>query len=131
MIGKIMKYNWEIDSSDKIIIGNDVWIGQGVTIIKKHGIKIGNGAVIGAGALVTKDVPDYAIVVGTPARIMKYRFESRVIEELQKIQWWDFPLDVIKDKWKLMSSDMDDNTITELWKIKEKLVCIYMEKRLL
>ena len=121
MIRKIMKQNFEIDTSEKIIIGNDVWIGQGVTIIKKHGIKIGNGAVIGAGSLVTKDVPDYAIVVGTPARIMKYRFEPGIIEELQKIEWWDFPLDVIKDKWKLLSANMDNNTITELWKIKEEL----------
>lgn len=52
---------------------------------------------------------------------MKYRFEPGIIEELQKIEWWDFPLDVIKDKWKLLSANMDNNTITELWKIKEEL----------
>lgn len=116
-----MKKDWKVDTSEKIIIGNDVWIGQGVTIIKKHGIRIGNGAVIGAGTLVTKDVPDYAIVVGTPARIIKYRFKPEVIEELIKIQWWDFPFDVIKCNWELLSRNQDSKTIDELWKIKESL----------
>lgn len=84
-------------------------------------IKISNGTVIGAGALLTKDVPDYAIVVGTPARVMKYRFEPEIIEELQKIQWWDFTLAVIKEKWKLISTNVDNNTISKLWKIKERI----------
>lgn len=56
----------------KVVIGNDIWIGQNVTILR--GVKIGNGVVIGAGAVVTKNVPDYAIVVGLPAKVMKYRF---------------------------------------------------------
>lgn len=123
MLGKIMKKDWKVDTSEKIIIGNDVWIGQGVTIIKKRGIRIGNGAVIGAGTLVTKDVPDYAIVVGTPARVIKYRFEPEVIEELIKIQWWDFPFDVIKCNWELFSRNQDSKTIDELWKIKEDNKC--------
>ena len=76
-------------------IGNDVWIGNNVLI--KGGISIGNGAVIGMGSVVTKDVPPYAIVAGVPAKIIKYRFEREIIEELIKIKWWDWPLDKIQD----------------------------------
>lgn len=70
-----------------IIIGNDVWIGQNSMI--KDGVKIGNGAVVGAGALVTKDVPPYAVVGGVPARIIKYRFPLDVIDKIMDINWWD------------------------------------------
>lgn len=77
----------------QIIIGNDVWIGEGVTILA--GVKIGNGAVIGAGAVVAKDVPPYAIVVGNPARVVKYRFPKAVIEKLERIKWWYWPWETI------------------------------------
>lgn len=69
------------------IIGNDVWIGENVLI--KGGVKIGDGAVLAMGAVVTKDVPPYAIVGGIPAKIIKYRFSESQIKELQKIQWWN------------------------------------------
>lgn len=68
-------------------IGNDVWIGYGAIIME--GINIGNGAIVGASSIVTKDVPDYAIVVGTPAKIIKYRFEDKTINILNKSKWWD------------------------------------------
>lgn len=77
-----------------IIIGNDVWIGQRAMLI--GGVKIGDGAVVGAGAIVTKDVPPYAIVAGVPARIIRYRFPDKVIAELQSLKWWDMPEDVLK-----------------------------------
>ena len=69
-------------------IGNDVWIGQNVTI--NRGVKIGNGAIIAAFSVVTKDVPAYAIVGGNPAKIIKLRFSPKEIEELQDIQWWNY-----------------------------------------
>lgn len=78
-----------LNEKEKIVveIGNDVWIGENVIIM--GGVKINNGAVIGAGAIVTKDVPAYAIVVGVPAKIIKYRFEVHEIEFLNKLNWWD------------------------------------------
>ena len=70
-----------------IEIGNDVWIGVEAMIL--DGVKVGDGAVVGARAVVTKDVPPYAIVVGVPAKIIKYRFDEIVIKRLLEIKWWN------------------------------------------
>lgn len=76
-----------------IEIGNDVWVGVEAMIM--DGVKVGDGAVVGARAVVTKDVPPYAVVVGQPAKIIKYRFEKEIIERLLEIKWWDFDDDKI------------------------------------
>lgn len=68
-------------------IGNDVWIGEGCYI--KAGVRIGHGAVIGMGSVVTKNVPDYAIVGGNPARMIRMRFPQPIVDGLLKMQWWD------------------------------------------
>lgn len=68
-------------------IGNDVWIGEGGYI--KAGVKIGHGAVIGMGSVVTKDVAPYAIVAGNPAKLIRMRFDKRVIDSFLKMAWWD------------------------------------------
>ena len=73
----------------QIVIGSDVWIGSDALIL--NGVHIGNGAIIGAGSVVAKDVPPYAIVVGNPARIIKYRFDAETIAALQRIKWWNWP----------------------------------------
>jgi len=78
-----------------ITIGNDVWIGTNVTILPS--VHIGNGAVVGAGAVVTKDIPDYAVVVGVPAKVLRYRFSPEEIEALNRIKWWDWPDERIRD----------------------------------
>ena len=69
-------------------IGNDVWLGHN-SIIMPNVTEIGTGAVIGAGAVVNKNVPPYAIVLGNPARIVRYRFEKGIIDELLKSEWWE------------------------------------------
>lgn len=74
----------------RTLLGHDVWVGMGATVIP--GVKIGSGAVIGAGAVVSRDVPDYAVVVGNPARIIKYRFDTMLIERLLEVCWWRFDL---------------------------------------
>jgi acetyltransferase-like isoleucine patch superfamily enzyme len=87
-----------------ITIGNDVWIGAYTKI--KHGICIGDGAIIGAESVVTKNVPPYAIVVGNPARVVRYRFTSEQINQLIEIKWWNWTLDTIKERIKYMA-DVD------------------------
>lgn len=86
-------------------IGSDVWIGNRAQIIS--GVKIGNGAVVAAGAMVTKDVPDYAIVGGIPARIIRYRFSNEEIEFLKKFKWWDKEYNWLNDYHKLFVNIKD------------------------
>ena len=78
----------KIEPLKRTSIGNDVWIGSRVIIMQ--GLKIGTGAVIGAGSVVTKDVPPYAIVAGCPARIIKYRFDEDTIRLLLESRWWEW-----------------------------------------
>lgn len=73
-----------------VTIGNDVWIGQGAFI--KGGVKIGDGAVVAAHAVVVKDVPPYAIVGGVPAKVIRYRCDEATIKELLELKWWDYDL---------------------------------------
>ncbi|KAA6302437.1 MAG: Chloramphenicol acetyltransferase [Candidatus Ordinivivax streblomastigis] len=92
-----------------IFIGNDVWIGTGATILS--GVKIGNGVVICAGAVVTNHIPDYAIVGGVPAKIIKYRFSEEQIKQLNKIAWWDWEDNEIIKNVELLSSNEVDKFI--------------------
>ena len=82
------------DNKGDIIIGNDVWIGYEAVIMT--GVHTGDGAVIAARAVVTKDVPPYTIVGGTPARKIRMRFEEETIAKLQQIQWWNWPVEKIR-----------------------------------
>lgn len=79
-------------------IGNDVWIGANAVIMDN--VKVGHGAVVGAGAIVTKDVPPYAIVVGMPAKVLKYRFSEDQIRFLLDFQWWNKSDQWIRDSYK-------------------------------
>lgn len=71
-----------------VVIGNDVWVAEDALILS--GVTIGDGAVVGARAVVTKNVPPYAIVAGNPARIIKYRFDDETIQKLLAIKWWNW-----------------------------------------
>ena len=84
-----------VANHNQTIIGNDVWISRGAHIMS--GVFIGNGAVIGAHTVVAKNVPPYAIVVGNPARIIKYRFDPETIRKLQAIRWWNWSLEKIHE----------------------------------
>lgn len=77
------------DNKGDIVIGNDVWIGYEAVILA--GVTVGDGAVIGARAVVTKDVPPYTIVGGVPAKPIRMRFDQEMVDALQKIRWWDWP----------------------------------------
>ena len=81
----------------KIHIGNDVWLGKNVIIT--NGANIGNGVIAGAGSIITKDVPDYAVVGGDPARIIKYRYTPEQIFALNKIAWWNWNDDEIRERF--------------------------------
>lgn len=88
--------NLEPDINEKVEIGNDVWIGEACFI--NSGVRIGNGVVVGAHSVVTHDVPDYAIVAGAPAKILRFRFDDKIINRMNKIQWWNLSDETIKEK---------------------------------
>lgn len=87
----VYTYNWDqpTNTDYKIIIGNDVWIGKGVSIIPP--VTIGNGVIVGAYSVVAKDIPPYALVIGNPGRVKRYRFPKEQVTALEQIQWWNWP----------------------------------------
>ena len=82
------------DHKGDIVIGNDVWIGYEAVIMA--GVTIGNGAIIGTRAVVTKDVPPYTIVGGVPAKSIRRRFDQATIEKLEALRWWDWDEEKIR-----------------------------------
>ena len=110
------KHSWvetsAVNPFKRVTIGNDVWIGQRAMIM--GGVKIGNGAVVGAGAIVTKDVPPYAIVAGVPAKIIRYRFPEEVISKLEDSKWWKLPDDVLKENIEFFQKTLGNNNLKQL-----------------
>jgi acetyltransferase-like isoleucine patch superfamily enzyme len=106
--------NDDIISKGDINIGHDVWVGANAIILT--GINIGNGAIVAAGAIVTKDIPPYAIVAGNPAKIIKYRFEEEIINKLQEIKWWDWPIEKIKQNKDFFYSELTNINFVEIIK---------------
>lgn len=91
----------EVEAAD-VWIGSDVWIGTHVTILS--GVTIGHGAVIGANAVVVNDIPPYAVAVGVPARVKRYRFDPVTIERLLAVAWWDWSKAEVQRKAHLLTS---------------------------
>lgn len=112
--------NPDVDEKELCKVGNDVWIAAGAQIL--HKVSVGDGAVIGGGAVVTKDVPPYAIVAGVPAKIIKFRFDEKTIEELMMIKWWNWPEEVILANihW-MIKNDINSDTIERMKEINRSI----------
>ena len=94
-------------------IGNDVWMGAGVIVCRD--VTIGDGCVIGAGAVVTRSIEPYSVVVGVPGRVIKKRFDDQIIERLLKIKWWDLPIPTIRENLSLFrDSCLNEKTLEQL-----------------
>jgi len=91
---------YDLPVKGDIIVGNDVWFGYDSFI--KNGVTIGNGAIIAARSVVVKDVPPFSIVAGNPAKVVKMRFNDKTIARLQKIAWWNWPIEKINRNLQLI-----------------------------
>lgn len=94
-------------------IGNDVWIGESVTLLR--GVNIGTGAVIGANSFVLHDIPPYAVAVGTPAKVIKYRLDDANRELIERTEWWDWPLEKLINHFDDLASINED--IKKMYKL--------------
>lgn len=112
--GLVLKENFSQDLSSKtsVIIEEDVWIGSNTVILP--GVKIGRGSVIGAGSIVTKDVPRYSIVFGNPAKVHSKRFDDEIIQYLEDLKWWDWSIEKIKINKHLFNANLDKCAIKEI-----------------
>jgi phosphonate metabolim protein, transferase hexapeptide repeat family len=106
--------------SEPCTIGNDVWIGSNATVCRN--VNIGDGAVVGAGAVVTHDVEPYTIVAGIPARPLKKRFDDKTIEKLLEIRWWEFGDEIIRNNFNLFNSEPDEEVLYFMQKIRESII---------
>ena len=107
------------EQHDLCSIGNDVWIAAGAIIL--HKVKIGDGAVIGAGAVVTHDVPPYAIAAGVPAKIIGYRCDESIIQDLMLLRWWDWPEEKIQKYMdQLIHRELNAETIAWMKEIAQQ-----------
>lgn len=98
--------DFEEVSKGDIIIGHDVWIGTHVVVLP--GVKINHGAVVAANSVVTCEVPPYAIIGGSPAKVLKYRFDEKKIESLLKLNWWDWDRQKLLESKSLFLTDLND-----------------------
>lgn len=101
-------------------IGNDVWIGAGAIILRKA--RLGDGCIIGAGSVVTRSIPPYAIAVGSPARVIGFRFPQHRIDDLLRIGWWDWPQELIlENKDLLFGSTLTEESFEQMKELSAQL----------
>ncbi|XBB98971.1 CatB-related O-acetyltransferase [Streptococcus thermophilus] len=112
----IMNEKKEGVSKGNIIVDDDVWIGFRSTILS--GVHIGQGAIVAAGSVVTKDVPPYAIVGGVPAKVIKYRFSPEMITELLKVDYNQLTEELVKEHIEDLYRDLEDTS--QLWWFPKK-----------
>lgn len=112
------RLSMELFKSLECVIGNDVWIAAGAHILR--GVHVGNGSIVAAGAVVTKDIPPYTIVGGIPAKIIGKRFSNEIIKRLENIKWWDFnqkQLDLCRE---CFNDNLDEDKIKLLENIRNE-----------
>lgn len=108
-IGKnLFKEKWQNETVSKgdIVLHNDVWVGAHCVVL--GGVTIHNGAIVAANSVVTKDVPAYSIVAGTPAKVIGYRFDELTIQKIQELKWWDWSIEKIKENKELFKDEIND-----------------------
>ncbi len=106
------RYGSDAVSAGGITIGNDVWIGTQCTILT--GVTIGDGAIVAANSVVTSDVPPYAIVGGTPARVLKYRFSQELIDKMLLLKWWDWDIKKIERNKEFFYDDLSVSSFDKI-----------------
>lgn len=104
--------------SNPCVIGNDVWIAANACVLR--GVKIGDGAVVAAGAVVTENVEPYTIVAGVPAKPIKKRFDDEIITLLNRSNWWNLPIDVIKEYYGIFNEVPSQDNLIKLIDICKK-----------
>lgn len=97
-------------------IGNDVWIGCNSTVLR--GVTIGDGAVIGANSLVNTSIPPFAIAVGSPAKVIKFRFSPEIISGLMQTKWWNLPFEIIAANTELFAREPDAEVIAKIGELQ-------------
>jgi virginiamycin A acetyltransferase len=105
----------DLPSRGDTVVGNDVWIGGNATIMP--GVRIGHGAIVSTGSVVTQDVPDYAVVGGNPAVHIKDRFSEAEVAALVRIAWWDWPISVVTEHLRTIAA----GTVEQLQEIADRL----------
>ena len=107
------------DELPQLIVGNDVWLGARAVVL--DGLNVGDGAIIGAGAVVVRDVEPYSVVGGVPAKTIRMRYDDKTVSNLLEIKWWDWPTDRLRELAHLFRTD-DVTTVARLTELQKSSI---------